>query len=182
MNDINPYQSPQMLDEMAPAKKSRGSAIKRPFSVWVTLILVILMTALILFGCALGYYRVFSNPGPHLNIPMLALGIVIRLAMIAALFAAIWGIAKRSQIGRWLGLMCLLLIFAAGVFVHLKNPPSADHVTYANDAERAGGTFGEILMAGLLLTLAYRFGFGGKAKAYFSSRPEDEESEANLHW
>ena len=180
MNNPNPYQAPQTLENPESAERSRISTVKRPLSIWLVLILSIIVAAATVWTTISGYYRLFSNPAIHLSGPRLAVTLVIQLALIALPVTIIWGIAKRSPIGRWLGIAALSFLFVASIVNHIKHPPSEDRVTYASDAERAGGEFGAWLGSGLVLALTYRFGFGVKAKAYFSPRPDDDETGEEL--
>jgi hypothetical protein len=55
------------------------------------------------------------------------------------LVIAFWGLAKRKNYGRWLGVLSLLLLWGLIIFIKLRRPPGPyKYYEYDNPAQLAG--------------------------------------------
>ena len=150
----NPYSPPQSHGE---ASQSRS---RPPFSVWLVLLLLSVITALVAFGFARSL--LFGMPSLLINSAGSAIAIISRLGMIAGLLITVICVWRRKQWGRWLGVFLLTAFAVLCIF-------APDTAQYPNDAQRAGASFARvILMPSLFAWWAYAFGFSMKAKRYFS--------------
>ncbi|MDM5179516.1 hypothetical protein PO883_20185 [Massilia sp. DJPM01] len=151
----NPYQSPT-----SSATEVIQPPIKRPLSVWLLLLVLGVMIIALAIGSARSIW--FMAAYPDVMPPRVVVNTALFLALVLFGAAALVGIARRRQWGRWLGLLVMVALTAAMFLM-----PDTTH--YDNAAQRSGGLFGRtILMPSLMLLWAYRFGFSRKAKRYFA--------------
>jgi len=156
---MNPYTPPS--DPMAEAILT--SAPRRPISVWLLVLAVSAIT--ILFTVSLvRYLWVFVFHFTQMpNLLMASVGLVWRAMLVSAFLATTRGVFCRRNWGRWLGVLVVVAFAAFSLF-------GPDTTIYKNDAERAGGHLGRIIIfPALLAWWAYALAFSQKSKAYFSS-------------
>ena len=111
--------------------------------------------------------EVFSRWDEIQSIALLAGSLVWRVAIMATFLAAAYGLYCRRGWARWFGVALIVLFAAVGFF-------RPDTTSYANDAQRAGGQFGRLVVIPLLLAwLAYASSFSSKARRYFSKASSD---------
>lgn len=156
---MNPYAPPSNSTAEVMAIK----ASRRPASVWLLVLAISAIT--ILFMVSLVRYLwvfvfQFAQIQNHL---MASVGLVWRAMLVSAFLATTLGIFYRRNWGRWIGVLVIVAFIAFSFF-------GPDTTVYKNDAERAGGHLGRIIIfPALLAWWAYALAFSQKSKAYFSN-------------
>jgi len=93
------------------------------------------------------------------------------LSIVLLLAFAFWGLAKRRNYGRWLGVLSLLLLWSLIILMKLQ-PPSGPYYEYDNPAQVAGAVFVQVLMHGLFLLLILRLSFSKSVREFFRNELE----------
>ena len=143
--------------------------MKRPPSIWITQILI---GILVLIFCS----NVLRNLRLNLtqSTPRQLLGRMILLSLISFLLFAFWGLVKKRQWGKWLGICSLLLIWAMMTYGQLF--PHNQRYEYNNDAQRVGAASGMIMMQMGMLTLMLRLAFSKKVNRFFQNQSDEVNS------
>jgi hypothetical protein len=163
----NPFSPPKSL-----LADIQYSPVPRPKSVWLVLLILLVITVTFAIATA-RFVWFFTHLANEPKFQFLAIGILWRLTIEAALLAVMIGIFHRRQWGRWSG---ALAIVALAVLCFL----APDTTEYLNDAERTGGMFARNFLMPLLLFLwTYRFGFSSKARRYFSIAQSPNQNQGN---
>ena len=126
--------------------------MKRPPSIWITQILI---GILVLIFCS----NVLQNLRLDLtqSISRQLTGRLIILSLLSFLLFAFWGLVKKRQWGKWMGIYSLLLIWA--MMTYSQVVPHNQHYQYNNDAQRAGAASGMIMMQMGMILLILRLAF-----------------------
>ena len=142
---------------------------KRPVSVFLLQVLVAVLFAISLGSLARGVF-IATRPDMHLIVPAFARAILVHMGFLAFLGLTFWALAKRKAYGRWLGLVCIVALPAAGIYRHLHDDgmPQPFLFRSSNNAQRLGEIFGEGLSYLLMVWWFFSFGFSRRAKAFFS--------------
>lgn len=160
--------------------------IKRPPSVWVTQILVLIWTLALLSAWSfsvistiksLGYYGVSSRQFMFPIAKFFAMTFAAISPFLILGIVASWGLVRRKRFGRWtaVGLMTLLLLsFVIGDIFQPSGPMA--YYEYANSRQAVAGALTAITICGLSLFLIYRLAFGSAANAFFA-KPDPENFE-----
>ena len=160
--DHNPYSPPQANTEASSPPET--VAVARPFAVWL-LIALLLVIALMFVTFAVRYVgEVTAHRGEIRNVFILVATLVWRLTLVITFFAAAFSAYRRHPWSRWFGVALIAALAAVLAF-------RTDTTHYANDAERAGGQLGRLLVPLLLAWWIYVLAFSSKAKQYFSKLP-----------
>ena len=118
--------------------------VKRPPSVWITQILLVIFALIFLLPLIL---LVSGFP-----LWLILIGLLIDLAIVALCLAAFWGLAKRQMYGRWLGVSLLVLegcLMFMGLVIGIP-------------------TLIFLIFTGLYAFLIYRLAFGSAANTFFA--------------
>ncbi len=134
----------------------------RPRAVVLFLFVLPVITGILALGTARFLWIIASHLA-EISAPVaVAIALGWRVALITALAVTWRGVSVRKKWSRWVGFAALLAFTAWCV-------TGTDTTQYANDAERAGGATGRILITLLLAWWAYAFAFSDKARRYFSA-------------
>ncbi len=137
-------------------------AVPRPIAVWLLLLVLSVFVAFFAINAARFLFAVVSHASEIRSGGAVAVAVLWRMLLITVFAMAALAIYHRWRWSRWLG---VALIVGLGV-CSLLGP---DTTRYANEAERAGGFLGRlILLPPLLAWWGYAFGFSSKAKRYFA--------------
>ena len=101
-------------------------------------------------------------------------GALLRLILITTLMAiwigAVWGLARKTLWGKWLGVLSLAILLG---FINYSNYVAVNRPVkefeYSNDAQRAGGRDGKFLIQLSLILLMSRLVFSKKVNRFFHS-------------
>ena len=92
----------------------------------------------------------------------------VLLGVVLLLATASWGLAKRKNYGRWLGVLSLLLFWGLLVRVKPRRPSGPyQYYEYDNPAQLAGAIIVQVLLHGLILFLIFRLSFSKKVEEFF---------------
>ncbi len=140
--------------------------MRRPPSIWLTQGIITIFALSFLSGVLRSIFLSHFEVSGHL----------LRLIMITSLLAiwigAVWGLARRTQWGKWLGVLSLALLLG-GIIYNSYFPVSGSvrKFEYSNDAQRAGGRDGAIMIQLSLILLMSRLVFSKKVNGYFYNYP-----------
>jgi hypothetical protein len=150
---------------------------RKPISVWITQ--AIILVSVLLSGGGFVFYLVVRFPiiMRATNPWFLTVEAGLTLAKVMLIGFLVWSlllISRRSQWGRWFGLIWLAVVAVSLIYRQLHTGPSYIVFVPSNDAERAGERLGEwlglLMVVGLLITLMFRFGFSRASRAYFGPK------------
>jgi len=156
--------------------------MKRPVSVWIAQILVLvagLPFAILLLLSILGDVMFLAATGLTLfSVVASFLLFVAKIAFISLFFFAFLGLAKRKNYGRWLSVITISLLIVMSVigqFIQTSGP--LEYYEYENSAQRFGGIIARIMIYGLFGLLIFRLGFGANTKEFFQRSPHADIAE-----
>jgi len=141
---------------------------KRPMSIIILQIAIVLFGAVYLGGLTYGIYKAMG-PGYHVEASRFAVGILMRMVPLAFLGLTFWGLLKRRAYGRWLGLACILAFPASTIYWRIRGGSGGMFLFEpVNDEQKLGEAFGETIAFALIIWWFFAFGFSRKAKAFFA--------------
>jgi len=155
---------------------------RKPISIWIGQILIALVGLAFAGGviyASIELWPMLIRPAGAISPAMLVIPGGILAAMLAIVAFVAWTvvlISKRSPLGRWLGLLCLALVLAVGLYANLHPSPSSYTFSYDNDAQRLGAAIGQLTALAVYVMLMVRFGFSSASKAYFAGVNADKPS------
>lgn len=149
---------------------------KRPVSIWISQILLIIFILLFLVASLISLINVFNSSA---TVPLNIFGIIvyflIAFSLILLFFISFWGLAKRKTYGRWLGLTSLLLIWTFIILGQLFRPKGPlEYYQYDNNTQLVAGYITQIILHGLILFLILHVAFAKKVTAFFQPQIEDK--------
>lgn len=143
---------------------------KRPPSVWISQVLVLLFGLFILV-ITLSLTVTVARSSVVIPIAFLVLGLY---GLVGVLFLiAFWGLTKRKKFSRWLTVVLFsltLLLLVAGQVFRPEGP--MEYAEYANDTQRISGTITQVVIGLLFVFLIFRLGFGKPASNFFNPRDD----------
>jgi hypothetical protein len=151
-----------------------NNKIKRPASVWLTQILLIIFALLQLGIIVLNLVTLRGRIGEGPSILRVAVVFSIIFCFVLLHLVSFWGLVKRRMYGKWLGLASLLLIWGLIVYTKLF-PATGPYKTYEYDnaAQLAGAFLALALIHALFLILILRLAFSKKVNQFFLSETND---------
>jgi hypothetical protein len=152
----NPYTPPS-----SSVSATQEKLAPRPISVWLLILLLLAVTTLFTFGTAQFLGRVVSHSFDAKSPMWLAVAVVWRIAVVAALVAATLYTIGRRHWARWIGLLPAAGLAAFSIF-------GPDTTSYANEGERFGGLMARVVVIPIFSAWwAYALVFSDKTKRYF---------------
>jgi hypothetical protein len=152
--------------------------MRRPPTVWLTQSLLIIFALSFLFVFLLN----LSQFGQASSVLRALVGYSIILGFIILLVIAFWGLVKRANYGRWLGVLSLFLIWGLQILMRVSRPSGPyEYYEYDNNAQRAGGILVTVLLHGLILILILRLSFSKKIGEFFESHVEVSHTSDGQH-
>ena len=145
---------------------------KRPPAVWLSQALFIFLAIWFGLFTALTLSRDLKR-GDTISA---AKGGAIIFCIELLLLLAFWGLVKRKWYGRWLGLLCLILIWAEVCYIQLRAQPATSRLyTYGSPADDfIWNVLTQVLVNALLLVLLLRFAFARRVRLFFSEVNDQE--------
>ncbi|MEJ7846937.1 MAG: hypothetical protein WKF92_02485 [Pyrinomonadaceae bacterium] len=156
--------------------------MKRPISVWIAQIFILLVSIPITIGVVLsiiGDAVFLANSGLTLfSVVISFLLLIAKVAFISVFLFAFWGLAKRRNYGRWLAVSAILFVISLSVLGQLM-PVSGpiDRYEYENMAQVIGAVIGGFIIYGSFGLLIYRLAFGRNVKEFFGKVPSADSAE-----
>ena len=141
--------------------------IKRPISVWITQIILILLTLTFLAVMGISVTNLLRSGAPLFGI---LIGAGLNLALIVLFLTAFWGMVRRKTYGRWLSVGSLLFILLISILGQIFRPSGPmEYYEYSNSTQRMAGIMMQIVLVVSFLTLTLHLGFAICVSAFFSS-------------
>jgi hypothetical protein len=138
--------------------------VKRPPSVWIAQILLLIFTLILLIP----FLLILVSPvgGPALA---LLLVFVVFLGLITLFAMAFWGMARRKMYGRWWGVVSLSLMFLLVIFGQVfQQAGPLKRYEYDNPTQLMWGTLTTVVIDGLFLFLIIRLATAKQVTRFFS--------------
>src|SRR5690242_15913156 len=130
---------------------------KRPVTVWLTQVLLVLFGLIFLFIFVNGIIhsqKAFATPTSSLRFLAVALFL---FSFIVIQITAFYGLVKREAYGRWLAVVSLVLIWAIILISQIRRPPGPlKYYEYNGSAEIVGAVIAQLLIHALFLFLILR--------------------------
>jgi hypothetical protein len=144
--------------------------VKRPPTVWLTQFLLTLLGLLWLFVILSGIPHIPRRLEEGTSVIRLFSGYAVLSAIVILLAFAFWGLAKRKMYGRWLGLVCLILLWIIATYTQIRPPQGPIPLYQFNSpAEKVGGVIGQVLIQIVFLVLVVRLGTAKWVREFFQS-------------
>lgn len=142
--------------------------MKRPPSIWLTQALVIIFGLLLLCAFLINFIVLLTHLGEEFSIVRTLLVYSVMLGVVLLLAIASWGLAKRKNYGRWLGVLSLLLFWGLLILLKLRRPSGPyQYYEYDNPTQLVGAIIVQVLMHGLILLLILRLSFSKRVGEFF---------------
>lgn len=149
---------------------------KRPPTVWLTQILIVLLGLSFASGMFRGIYSLITSSEAADFSGRRLLGFLLGCVFLIILGAAFWGLTKKAMWGKRLGVIALILIWALVLYSQLfpTNGPIRRY-EYNNAAQIAGANAGMIMINILLGILTLRLALAKKVNRFFLKEPDDKK-------
>ena len=142
--------------------------MKRPPIIWLTQSLLILFALLLLSAFVLNVAVLLTHWGNEVSVVRIVIVYAVWLSIVLLLAIAFWGMAKRKNYGRWLGVLSLLLFWGLMILIKLRRPSGPyQYYEYDNPAQLAGAVIVQVVLHGLILLLILRLSFAKSVKEFF---------------
>jgi hypothetical protein len=144
-----------------------STKLKRPPSVWLTQILLIIFALVFSLTLLLNLALVLKREG---EIPLIAVLLLcaVNLGVVLLFLTSIWGLAKRRNYGRWLGVVSLTLIWVLMLLGQLFRPSGPlPYYEFTNTAQLVGAAIATVCINALFLLLILRLAFAKSANDFF---------------
>ncbi|HKO45892.1 MAG TPA: hypothetical protein VJU84_21625 [Pyrinomonadaceae bacterium] len=142
--------------------------MKRPPIIWLTQSLLILFALLLLSAFVLNVVVLLTHWGNELSIVRIMIVYAVWLSIVVLLAVAFWGLAKRKNYGRWLGVLSLLFFWGLIILIKLRRPSGPyQYYEYDNPAQLAGAVIIQVVLHGLILLLILRLAFSKSVREFF---------------
>ena len=149
---------------------------KRPLSVWIAQILLILFVLIFSASLVFSLLGLLSSSA-GLNFGFLFV-IVLNIGFVLAFLAGFWGMAQRRPYGRWIGVILLSLMFVMSILGQIAQPSGPlKPYEYDNSTQRMAGLMTQVVMSALFLFLIAHLAVAKKVTAFFSPSVEPLETE-----
>jgi hypothetical protein len=153
-----------------------NTKIKRPLSIWLTQILLMIFALLWLSIVVLNLARLPSQISAGTSVLRPAIVLPIIICFVLVLLISFWGLMKRKLYGKRLGLISLILIWGLIVYIKLF-PATGPYETYEYDnaAQLAGAFLALSVIHAMFLILILQLAFSKKVHQFFLRKTDDLE-------
>jgi hypothetical protein len=142
--------------------------IKRPLSVWIAQIILLLFSLMFLLTIFLPVAT--GLLAGRIEFLYALLPLAFSLTFITVSLVGFTGMVNRKRYGRWIGVGVLALFLAASIFGQVYRPQGPmEYYEYKNTAEVIGALIAQIVLGGLFLFLILHLAFAKKTTAFFST-------------
>src|SRR6185369_4394441 len=132
------------------------NTIKRPLSVWIAQILLVVFMLLLLFTLLMDVAMVLTRLNEASVLPALIV-FAVMFAILVLFAASFFGMLQARAYGRWLGLSSIVLVWAFILLAQLRRPSGPfSYYEYDNRAQVVGAIFAQLLLHALFFTLILR--------------------------
>ena len=147
------------------------NTIKRPPAVWITQILLVIFSLLVLFTLVFDTAILLTHLNEASSLFPALVAFAIMFIILVLFASSFWGMLQARTYGRWLGFSSMVLVWIFIAFVQLRRPSGPfKYYEYDNRAQVVGAVFAQLLIHALFLTLILRLAFALKSAQIFSSR------------
>jgi hypothetical protein len=147
--------------------------MKRPPTIWLTQSLLLLFALVLLSVLLINLAVVLRHPDESLSLIGAVLTYSITLGVVVLFAFTFWGLARRTDYGRWLGLISLVLLWGLIIFMKVYRPTGPyNYYEYDNTAQLVGAVVFQVVLHALFLVLILRLAFSKKIRAFFAKKVE----------
>ena len=123
---------------------------------------------LLLSAVLINFIVLLTHLGEEFSIVRTLLVYSVMLGVVLLLAIAFWGLAKRKNYGRWLGVLSLLLFWGLLILLKLRRPSGPhQYYEYDNPAQLAGAVIVQVVLHTLILLLILRLSFSKRVSEFF---------------
>jgi hypothetical protein len=141
--------------------------LKRPASVWLTQVLLMIFALVFIFSLLLNLALVLKRV-EEVSVLSLLLLCVVNLGLVVLFLTSFWGLTRRKIYGRWLGVASLALIWSLMLLGQALRPSGpVPYYEYSNTTQVVGGVIAAIAIYGLFLFLIFRLAFAKSVTEFF---------------
>ena len=154
---------------------------RRPKTIWITQILLVLVGIPFTLMAMLGILRAFGaiiEVETSREALALYAGILLSIGMVFLFVFAFWGLARRKRYGRWFSVAIVVFFLGSNILGQFYRPQGPiGYYEYENANQQMGGIFATIIIVGLFGFLLYRLVFGESVSDFFSGIAADDMSD-----
>lgn len=154
------------------AETFMNTKLKRPPTVWLAQTLLMIFGLFFIFSLLLNLTIALRREE---GIPVIAVVMLcaVNLGVVTLFLTSFWGLARRKNYGRWLGVASLTLIWSLMLLGQVFRPSGPlPYYEYTNTAQLVGAAVATVCINGLFLLLIFRLAFARSVKDFF--RPPSE--------
>lgn len=145
-----------------------NTRIKRPPTVWLTQIFLILLALIFLLHFLSSLLSLLINPGEEFSISHIVISYLITPGMALLVLIAFYGLVKRKVYGKWLSLLLVVIAWSLVILKELLGPLGRyGYYEHLNSAELGGAIIFQVLLHVFFLTMILRLSFAKKVSAFF---------------
>jgi hypothetical protein len=150
--------------------------IKRPPAVWVTQVLLVVFTLLMLSVLLLDAAMLLTRRGELPSLFPLLIVFAIIFAIILLFASSFWGLTKAKPFGRWLGVSSMVLVWGVILVAQLRRPSGPfKYYEYDNTTQLVSGIVAQLLLDSLFLILILRLAFARRVGEFFDQRANKQQ-------
>jgi hypothetical protein len=149
-----------------------NTKLKRPPSVWLAQALLMIFAVVFIFSLLLNIAFGLRRAG---GIPIIAVLMLcaVNLGLVMLFLTSFWGLARRKNYGRWLGVGSLSLIWILMLLGQVFRPQGPfPYYEYTNTTQVVAAAVATVCFNGLFLLLIFRLAFAKSVTDFF--RPTSE--------
>lgn len=141
---------------------------KRPISVWIAQILMMLYSALFMLPIFLFISMLIADFNLQFLIGFLLVSVVY-LLLIGTMQLAFWGMVRRRSYGRWIAVGAICMNLGFSLLAQFARPEGPfEYYEYENVTQAAAGLTAQLVLIGAFLTLVFVLSFSGKVNRFFA--------------
>ena len=145
--------------------------MRRPATVWITQIVLAVLTVVCLVRLGLGVAFIVSVSSAQFTAGVLLLGLLVlglATAPVLLFASSFWGMVKAKAYGRWLGVISLALVWAVIIYALMsRRPGPMKYYDYDYVAQGPGLVVAQILLHAMFVVLIARLAFSRKVGEFF---------------
>ncbi len=168
--DCSPVRAP---GGFAHRKLYMNTRIKRPPTVWLTQIFLILLALIFLLKFLNSLLGLLINPPERFYMVPSVIDYLITPGTVLLLLIAFYGLVKRKVYGKRLSLLLLLLIWSVVILIDLLRPIGQNkYYEHKDSVELGAEVLFHVLVHVFFLTIILRLSFAKKVSEFFRKETE----------
>jgi hypothetical protein len=144
-----------------------NNSARRPATVWIAQVLLLTFALVWMFSLTINLLLI-ARDGTTRSPLRVAVGAALLFGVVLLMLTAFWGLARKRVYGKWLGVLGLIILWAAIVYTQIR--PVAGPIRqfeYNSKAELVGASITAVLISIGFLTLIVKLAFAKRVAAFF---------------